>query len=388
MYSGWLTINQPTMEKISGKYTIKQIFQDNWEEYLTKHPDVPDYVRENVTKMLNCRNPEKIGYTKYACPSHPHRFTVVPHSCKSRFCNSCGKVAVDNWIVKSCETFPNVPYLHITFTIPEELRQVFLDYPEMRKLLFKVSSEIILKWCKERGWKPAITAVLHTFGRDLKFHPHIHMLVSAGGVDLKSESKWLECNYVPEAMVKERWKARLLHQLIYRKLITRRIRRNLYFYKWYVKIVEQLLIAEITTNYVGRYTKRPPLAEARIMSYDGISVIFAYEDWYLGKTVNYLTVTVEEFITRLITHIPPKHFRLINHYGALHNRKKKKYLILLKKLFGSIRFQRMKLSWRKRQKAFKKNDPLICPECRKEMIPVQIVFWSRIHNSLWAKYLG
>lgn len=79
------------MEKISGKYTIKQIFQEHWLVYLAKHPEVPDYVRENVSKMLNCRNPEKIGYTKVACSEHSECYTVIPHSCKSRFCNACGK---------------------------------------------------------------------------------------------------------------------------------------------------------------------------------------------------------------------------------------------------------------------------------------------------------
>lgn len=79
------------METISGKITIRQIFADHWDKVLAKHKaQIPDYVITTVNKMLACRDPEKLGYAKYNCPDHPEEFRVVPHSCKSRFCNSCG----------------------------------------------------------------------------------------------------------------------------------------------------------------------------------------------------------------------------------------------------------------------------------------------------------
>lgn len=86
------------MEKITGKYTIKQIFQGHWDKYLERHPEVPDYAIKTIEKMLNCRNPDKLGYARVACSDHPECYTVIPHSCKSRFCNACGKIATDNWL--------------------------------------------------------------------------------------------------------------------------------------------------------------------------------------------------------------------------------------------------------------------------------------------------
>ena len=375
------------MERISGKYTIKQIFQDHWNNYLIRHTDVSNHVKENVSKMMNCRDPKKQGYTKIACPSHPECFTIIPHSCKSRFCNSCGKIATDNWLIKACVDFPNVSYSHVTFTVPSELREVLLTKPDTRKILFEISSKIVLDWCRDRGWIPAITCVLHTFGRDLKFHPHIHMLVSTGGLDIETESKWIEYLYLPEGMLKKRWPTLLLYRLYGDGLIALWLKRKLYHTKWYLHVMNQLLIAVVTTNYVGRYTKRPPLAEARILDYNYNSVTFYYEDWNNGKCPTKITLSADEFITKLIQHIPPKHFRLIKHYGLLNNRTRSKYLPLLKQLFGSIKSMIKKTTWKFRQTLFKKIDPTICPKCQKQMIPVEVAFWSKRFNCLWVKPL-
>lgn len=102
---------------------MEQIFQEGWDNYLSKHQNsVPDYVVSTVNKMLNCRNPQKLGYHKYACPDHPEEFIVFPHSCKSRFCNTCGKILTDKWITKVEKDFPQSSFHHICFTIPDSLR--------------------------------------------------------------------------------------------------------------------------------------------------------------------------------------------------------------------------------------------------------------------------
>lgn len=374
------------MEQIIGKYTIKQIFQDCWGDYSASHAVSPD-IKEVVEKMLDCRNPEKLGYTKLACPDHPDCYTIIPHSCKVRFCNACGKVATDNWLAKACDDFPNVSYCHITFTIPSELREVFSNNPKLRKILFKISSKIILDWTKKRGWIPAITSVIHTFGRDLKFHPHIHMLVSAGGLDIKTKGKWIGCSFLPQGMLKKQWRHFLLYHLYGQKLISHGLKRKLYRMNWYLYIAKDLLLPVVTTNYIGRYTKKPPLSQARILNYDGKSITFFFEDWYNGKKKSFKTVSVEEFIALLIQHIPPKHFRLIRHYGLLHNSVRGRYLSVVKKLFGKIKSYVQKTTWRIRQKDYRKDDPLLCPVCGKEMIAAEIAFWSKSRDCLYVKTL-
>ncbi len=101
---------------------MEQIFQEPWDDYFSSHQNSePDYVVSTVNKMLNCRNTQKLSYHKFACPNHPEKFIVFPHSCKSRFCNTCGKILTDKWIAKVEKNFPQSSFRHIYFTIPDYL---------------------------------------------------------------------------------------------------------------------------------------------------------------------------------------------------------------------------------------------------------------------------
>ena len=98
------------LETINGKYTIEQIFKDNWDWFLEKHQtDIRPVVIENVEKILACGDKDKMGYSLYQCPDCGQK-KFVAHTCKSRFCNSCGKVMTDNWIRKAQAEFLNVFY--------------------------------------------------------------------------------------------------------------------------------------------------------------------------------------------------------------------------------------------------------------------------------------
>lgn len=375
-----------SMEIIGGRYTIKQIFQDHWDAYLQRYPDLPQYVLETVEKMLSCRDPQRLGYIKVACPSHPTEHTTIPHSCKSRLCSKCGKVAADRWIEKTTQAFPNVPYRHLTFTVPWQLRVVFKMSPKKRLLLFQASSRVVLAWCQERGFLPAVLCVLHTFGRDMKDHPHIHMLISAGGLDQETKEQWVVNEFFPEAMLKKRFKTILLTTLHQQGLIGTEMKRWLFALNWYLYVAHSLMDVVSTTRYVGRYTRRPPIAEARLEGYNpahGGRVMFRYADWYAGKQEKVKTVTVEEFITLLLQHIPPKHFKLVCQYGLLHNRVRGKYLKVVEKLFGKLPDLPASIpSWRERQKQYRGVDPLVCQQCGKEKQVVEVAHFSRKDGKL------
>lgn len=175
------------METLSSapEISIKGIFKANWPNYLATHRNsIPDYVITTVMKMLSCRDPEKLGCHKYGCPDHPDRYIVVPHSCKCRFCDSCGRILTDRWVEKINSLFPDISFHHLCFILPKELRKLLKEYRFLLNCLFIVSKETVFSFCKERKFLPTIVSSLHTFGRDLKDNPHIHMLISSRDIDL------------------------------------------------------------------------------------------------------------------------------------------------------------------------------------------------------------
>lgn len=377
------------MEIITGKYTIKEIFKDHWGEYLEKHPRTPAYIRNEVEKMLNCRNPEKGGYTKYACPDHPGEYLVIPHSCKSRFCNACGVLQTDIWINNAIGDFPETRYCHFTFTIPDYLWYLFRPFEKRFLLgsLFKAAVETVLSWFRKRGLIPAIALILHTFGKDLKFNTHIHMIITMAGLafDKKGKPEWKEINFLPEKMLKIKWKTILLKMLS--GYISSSLRQFLFKINWYVHLGIRLINPLVTCKYIGRYTKRPVMAESRIVGYDRNTVTFFYEDKSEGwKKKEYIQVSWEEFITRLIQHIPQKQFKMIRYYGILANPVRKRYQeIVFNCLKQTKKIASFWLRWRERQIKFRKVDPLICSVCGKEMILKELAFPSSLTGRLWIK---
>lgn len=352
------------------KYTIKQIFKDSWQSFLEEYSQgVPGYVRKEVMKALNCRNPKRLGYHKYACPEHPGEFVIVPHSCKSRFCNACGKLLADQWVQRTSQWLPHCSYFHITFTISDKLRPYFLLKPGLNDILFKTAKEVVIGWFKERGVLPAIIAAFHSHGRDSKHHPHLHMVVSAGGLDLKTKKKWMSQEFLPFKMLRERWKTKLLLSL--GDILPKELKQELFAKNWYVNVGLKLMSVKGTLAYLGRYAQKPIVAQARISDYDKKFVTFTYYDFKSKTEVKY-TLPVFSFISLLIQHIQPPHFRMIRYYGLLANRNKAKWLVALKHYYSQAGAKLP--SWRERQIQFSKKDPLVCSVCGREMVLSEFAF--------------
>jgi len=239
----------------------------------------------NVAKMLRCKT--SLGFIKYICPLG-HSFKKVYLTCKSRFCPSCGKVATDNWTDKLQTLLPDIPYQHIVFTIPGSLWLIIkANRAPALNLLFQCAKETLLEYCTYRGLIPGIMNVCHTFGRDLKFNPHIHMLVSSGGLT-PNHTQWKQINYFYHEIIKKLWQAKVLSAIReciqsgafkkYPSHIKKLLEKAYSSSKnWYVHIGKQLKSAKIAAKYIGRYTKRPPIATTRISRfvdnqvYDGLS---------------------------------------------------------------------------------------------------------------------
>ncbi len=380
------------------KFHIKDIFDIFWESFLLANPNlnIRDVVYEEVYKIIRCKTVH-LGYTMFEC-SHCDNFIIVPHTCKSRFCSSCGnKYNMDRSLNVKTKVM-NVKHRHIVFTIPECLRVIFLEHREYLNDLFEAVNETfiwmfnpesyknkekkkainkrskkILRVNKDSCVTPGYISTIHTYGRDLKWNPHIHVLISEGGLTnatLKYKSK----NYFDYSSLRKTFQKILLDKLY------KRLGRSFYptkckLYKehnngFYVHGPERKFkTIEKTIEYILRYDGKPAMAESRIIDvdYDSELITYWYDDHTTGKRIE-VKEHVYSFIAKLIRHIPDRNFKNVRYYGvyALKNHKYRNAYHLMYKQ-SIIRKQKQMACWRYYLISCFNYDPLKC-ECGHELI--------------------
>jgi len=252
-------------------------------------------------------------------------------------------------------------------------------------ILLKSASSTILDYTKHnRGYRPAIMAVIHTFGRDLKFNPHVHLLVSCGGLS-KNNKQWISNNFLPHDILKTLWKNSVVSEIraaIKNNCITKypenisTILNNAYtsYISWYVNIGKTLKGAKKVAKYIGRYTKRPAIAVSRITSFVDNIVTFWYEDHKSQKHIE-VKLPALDFIGKLVRHIHDINFKQISYSGLMATAIKTKALLIARELLNLKNLQPwLKISWRTRIHMITNSDPLRCLKCGIEMLRSNIVF--------------
>lgn len=187
---------------------VKQILKFGWDKYEAVYGKIiRDSEREAVSKVLGCGDP-KNGYAEYWClECNGSERKIVPFTCKSRFCSSCGKVYTDKWVEKITNEMVDVPHRHVVLTIAEELRPYFYWHRDAINILIESAAEVLKSIITDKKKKlkltPGIIIVVHTFGKDLKFNPHIHALVTEGGLDKNGD--WQAVTYFSYEALRRRW---------------------------------------------------------------------------------------------------------------------------------------------------------------------------------------
>jgi hypothetical protein len=393
------------------RFRLAAILLLHWKAFVSQHRKwIRPVVFETVRKIMACRTPA-LGCHIYQCPNC-HKIEVVPHSCKSRFCPSCGKLATDRWADGVLNDLLEVPYHHLVMSPPWQLRPIIAFNREVGlNLLTRAAVGCLTQWARDQhDMRMGIVTVIHTFGGDLKWHTHIHLLVTEGGLSLDGQ-RWIRPYnlgwLISEAGVKKMWRYhcitafRKAHRSgklrweaksaffkafpCFNKLLSR-----LYEMTWYVHIGAALLDPSGTVCYIGRYTKRAVLAEYRITYYDGKMVRFAFRDYAQGGKTSYKTLPVLAFIGRLIRHIPDKHFKMVRYAGLFAPRWKARYLeqahaalaqenkTVTKSAAEAEHAKASLLPWRQRQLTEKREDPLVCSLCHVEMELIEVIFGSHV----------
>jgi Putative transposase/Transposase zinc-binding domain len=334
---------------MASKLTIKQILLSNnhWWHFYEKHQaTLRPAIVICIVKLISCKNLMR-GYHIYRCsnPTCPH-IKYVYHTCKSKACSSCGKKATELWIQKQNQILPKTSWQHITFTMPSELWDFFWFNRHLLNLIGSLAALCIKIIARKKGLTPGIFIAIHTFGRDLKRNVHIHLSVTTGG--LAEDGTWKNLFFSQTTLMKI-WRYQII-QLFRQKqtqlLLPPRIKQQLHhaftFNQFLDRLYQKTWIVHCSkptddhkhnVNYLGRYIKRPAIAESKLKHYDGNEVTFRYLD-HTTKTYRRFTLTIEQFIGRLVQHIPDVGFRMIRYYGFLAHRVRGKLLPVVYQLLG------------------------------------------------------
>lgn len=332
---------------------------------LWDHNGTRSAVRTNFAKVLMCRT-GALGAEVYASATEQK---VVFHTCKSRACPSCGYRATRLWQREMWAALPDVKFAGVVFTMPDVLWPIFKLNRHLLDDLPALGAAVIQQWAKDAySARLMILVVRHTFGRHLNFNPHLHILVSTGGLHASDDS-WLSGIRFDVSAFMKRWRYALVTYL------REALRRGLIAWAHSVQVLRELLTAQYERwwsvdvqpcaskehflRYAGRYVRRPPLAQYRILDHTPDEVSFRTQDHKLKQEV-VTRSSPAGFIDRLSDHVPDHYKHAIRHFGLLSPRAKGRTFGALFAQLGEVRRQKpRRLSWaRSIEREYGKNPQL------------------------------
>lgn len=377
------------------KIRLADIYSACFDRY-AKNPKefIKPEVYRAVYQTLACRTP-KLGTSIYCCPGC-HKKQLVYHSCKNRFCPTCGYSDTNKWAKNILPKLINCKHHHIIFTLPASLRLIAkANIKVIHSLILKASAETMIDWFNARyNTRPGIISVLHTAGGSQKYHLHVHMLCTAGGIDNKNkkfkptEDKWylIRQDFLAK---KFRWHFENLLFKVFNNDLLFTPYDNIYEFKSFIKEVNKqewvcsvqppLDNPESIVRYVGRYTKRACLSEYNIKEFDGEYISFQYKDnrdkGHNGlPKIKIIKLHYRDFFARLFQHVPPKSFRMARYYGVYSH---KLINTISKELKQNTPTGQTNYTWRQYQIIKTGVDPLFCNDCKKELVYVYTLFDGR-----------
>ena len=318
-------------------YTIQDIFKTYGPEYI-KNYSLSKEEWKVYNAIINCGTKE-LGVHIYTCEECGEEYFGY-NSCRNRHCPMCQNYAREKWIQKESSYLLDSKYFHIITTVPYELNDIFLFNKKIcYNILFKATSESILELSNDPKWlgaKVGITSILHTWGQTLEFHPHIHSIVTGGGL---KNNQWISCDkdYIFKVQVLgSLFRGKFLYYLKHEFDNLNKFLEPLYNKTWITYIEPPKGKAENVVEYVGRYSFRVAISNERIKSIDNNKITFEYKDYKDNSKIKLMTITAQEFIRRFLLHVLPDNFTKIKHYGLLSNKNKKNNIRFCKLLISRI----------------------------------------------------
>jgi len=318
------TADKPSLE-------VAEIFRVHGEAYRRTRALSPEQLRV-MGNIETCRTEIQGGHVDKC--NHCERKVPSYNSCSDRHCPKCQAIRQAKWIAGRKERVLPTGYFHIVFTLPAELRSLALcNRKAIFDMLFATASATLLELGRDEkylGGTLGITAVLHTWTRKLDFHPHVHLVVTGGGLDVNS-NKWVSSKpdfLFPVKVLSKLFRGKFLHALSHAYTRDKLefaggcaalsnpdhftdLKNTLYGKDWVVYSKRPFGGPEAVFEYLGRYTHRVAISNQRLIAVHEHGVTFYTKD---GKTV---TIAPNEFIRRFLMHVLPGNYTKIRHFGLL-----------------------------------------------------------------------
>lgn len=316
------------MIKTTKKF-LQNLFIAHFDNYRKRHKQPLKNIKA-AEAIMNCRKAEN-GATTYHCPQG-HGQVEIPHSCKHRSCPACAASSIHEWVEKQKQRLLPCAHFHLVFTLPHEYLDLWLyNRKWFIQNQFDICREVLMELLGDKahlGVKPGIMLALHTWGRQLNLHPHIHALVTGGG--LTPSGQWLSVEndfLLPVGIVKALYRGKFqdrIKQALNEKRLTlppnesehtlRLLIKRLYNKQWSVHIQEKYSHGKGVLLYLSRYIKGGPIKPEQIQALDERQITFSYLDHRSMRRKN-LNLTLDEFMRRVLLHIPEPKIHLLRHYG-------------------------------------------------------------------------
>jgi len=311
---------------------------DRFLPVLNTKTKLPAHTLRSLDAIQKCRTPYMGGHIE-ACNSCGE-IREAYNSCRNRHCPQCGSIEKEKWVqAREADLLP-VKYFHVVFTVPDKLNELFMHHKElMYNLLFTTAWDVIKGFGNNKKWaggKMGMTAILHTWGQNLNYHPHLHLIVPAGVLLL--DGKWKHTrssgNYLfPVESLSDVFRAQLvesLRELYKNRLLSRPVPGGLFDKPWVVYAKKAFGGPEQVIKYLSRYTHRIAISNNRILRVDDQNVTFTWKDYSQNYKQQITTLRGEDFLRLFCQHIIPHGFTRIRHYGFLSSASKSKSLALIR----------------------------------------------------------
>jgi len=340
---------------------VADVIREYGEAFRAKHGGwLTGTQHKTLRDLVACRTAALGGHVEHCLDCGHDR--IAYNSCRNRHCPKCQALSRAQWLDRQTRHLLPVDYFHVVFTLPAALADLALANPRvMYDALFQAAAQTLRAVAanpKRLGAQVGMLLVLHTWGQNLHHHPHVHAVVSGGGLSCNAQGvvdaspRWVACRpgfFLPVRVLSRVFRGKYLArlrqafdqgQLVFPGKLAA-LAGTAAFARWLTPLCHQDWVVyakrpfggpEQVLKYLARYTHRVAISNQRLVSLEDGRMTFRYKDYADDHRSKTMTLSAEEFLRRFVQHVLPKGFVKVRHYGLLAPRGRDERLALCRRL--------------------------------------------------------